>query len=210
MQAFYIRILRSRAHAPSSLANARGVTLIMTLIALVVLFISAIALIRSMDASQLMAGNLAFKRDLRNQSERAVAAAMATFEVGGLLANTTSRNVDLPQANYSSTALSSDVHGIPSVLFNTSVFDATYSAPDPSSGDAWSADLKIRYVIDRMCNVSGAPTPANCQLNALSTDRGGTAGEKKVGGVSTPVYRVTIRVDGPRNTTTFVQTILQS
>ena len=52
-------------------ARERGVIMVITLIALVVLMIGGIALIRSFDTSMLLAGNLAFRRDLVNQgSER--------------------------------------------------------------------------------------------------------------------------------------------
>ena len=54
-------------HHAAGASRQRGVIMIITLIALIVLLISGAALIRSFDTSMLLAGNLAFKRDLVNQ-----------------------------------------------------------------------------------------------------------------------------------------------
>ncbi len=61
-----------------NLRRQRGATLIIALISLVILSIGALALMRSTSTSLFMAGNLAFKRDVANQAERAIAAGAAT------------------------------------------------------------------------------------------------------------------------------------
>jgi type IV pilus assembly protein PilX len=49
-----------------------GVILLVTLLALVIIMLSSLALVRSTDTNMILAGNYAFKRDVVNQAERAV------------------------------------------------------------------------------------------------------------------------------------------
>ena len=104
----------------SSLARSRqkGVILIVTLIALVILMISGIALVRSFNSSLILAGNIAFKRDLVNQGERGVAAAMVSFEGTGALVTDAARQSNAFGSNSSATMLASDPHGVPLMLLN--------------------------------------------------------------------------------------------
>jgi Tfp pilus assembly protein PilX len=66
---------------PKSLrpARQRGVVLLFCLIVLVILLAGGVAVVRSMNTSLTSAGNLAFRRDLVNQGERAVSAVLAKF-----------------------------------------------------------------------------------------------------------------------------------
>ncbi len=75
----------SKIHGP---ARERGVVLLFCLIILVVLLAGGVAVMRSMDTSLVGAGNLAFKRDLVNQGELAIAKAMREFQASGALAAT--------------------------------------------------------------------------------------------------------------------------
>ena len=60
---------RHLGHGTPRRAAQRGVVLLYSLIALVIMLIAAIALVRSFQTSLFNAGNLGFKRDMRNQSE---------------------------------------------------------------------------------------------------------------------------------------------
>ena len=64
-------------------SSERGVVLLFSLIALVVLLIAAVALMRSFNTSLFTSGNIAFKRDLQNQGERAVDKVLTAFRSGG-------------------------------------------------------------------------------------------------------------------------------
>ena len=190
-----------------------GVIIFFTLIALVLLLIASVALIRSFDTSLTLAGNMAFKRDLLNQSERGVASAIKAVSAGGALALDTTRQSDSFSNNYSATVLSSDAHGIPDVLLDDTLWAAT-----PMTGadivDS-SSNITIRYVIDRLCSpiapaltAAGPSSTANCAISALGADKSGTYWIKRAGGASLPVYRISIRVTGPRNTRTYVQSTI--
>ena len=69
-------------------SQQRGVVLLFSLIALVIMLIAAVALIRSFNSSLFSAGNIGFKRDMRNQSELAVSTALGYFRSGAALSYT--------------------------------------------------------------------------------------------------------------------------
>lgn len=177
--------------------------MIITLIALAILMIGGVALVRSLDTSMLLAGNLAFKRDLMNQGERGMAQAITVLS-GGALATEGARTSDSPANNYSATALTSDARGVPRILIGSTPW--TYTAPDIT--DATSG-VTIRYVIDRQC-AGGTVAFNSAACNAIPTeqDKGGSSWLKKAGGPSRPVYRISVRVDGPRNTQAYLQSTL--
>jgi type IV pilus assembly protein PilX len=199
---------RSRRRLNSPYAPQRGVTLVIALIALVVLTVGAIALTRSTNTSLRMAGNLAFKRDLANQGERAIAAALAELRTGALSA-TASRSANRNASNYSATWLPSSAEGIPNVLANDTTFASSgFSRPDI---DDTAAAIKVRYVIDRQCTAAGGYSEATCQSqsNGGVVNAGGSGGaDLRAPPVRRPVYRISVRVTGPRGVQTFTQTTL--
>ena len=181
-----------------------GVVLIIALIALVILMIGGVALVRSFDTSMLLSGNMAFKRDLMNQGERGMAQAITALSAGGALASEATRQADAPGSNYSATSLASDAHGIPQVLLSDdATFNAAYTAGDISDA---ASKVTIRYVIDRQCSAAGAFSADTCTTTtATAEDKGGSSFLKKAGGGLRPVYRISVRVTGPRNTQAYLQ-----
>lgn len=190
--------------------NQRGVALFIALIALVVLMISAIALTRSTDTAQLIAGNLAIKRDMTHESELAIQAAIGAFAAGALNLEKDRWN-SIPGANYSASALPSNNNGIPVALI---------TAPTSSGESAPTANgITYRYLIDRMCPTSGNPTlPASYCMTGLSKAdvavdafnvlaNGGAGQPRKNSGV---VYRISVRVTDARRNQSFFQTTLTS
>lgn len=187
----------------------KGVVLFVAMIALVVLMIAAVALIRSTDTAQMIAGNLAIKRDLTHESEQAIQAALANFAVGGTLGSELSRWGNVAAANYSSTVLSTNAYGVPYSLLNVVVTGETA---------AYSPGVTYRYVIDRMCPADGAPNLATAHcvtgsppevaidaFNPLYNAEQGTP--RKNDGV---VYRISVRLTDARRTQSFFQTTLKS
>lgn len=179
----------------------RGAALFIALIALVSMTLAGIALVRSVDTSNLIAGNLAFRQAALHASDTGVETA---FDALGTIV-TTSLDANWPTGcadgacNYYPTIQATDAKGVPTVI---SWEDVPASAVD--------ASYNVKYVIDRLCN---GPVPVtdiagNCYADALVS--GGT---KKSGGIvfsgsQAVYYRVTVRVEGPRNTVSMVQVIL--
>jgi type IV pilus assembly protein PilX len=186
----------------ASAARQQGVVLIFSLLVLLILAIGAVALLRSVDSSLLSSGNLAFHRDLVNQGEEAVANVMTEFKTNGppLLGITT---VSLPTANYSATTLPTNAQGVPLVLLDNAAFGLIATAGDIAGR---TPDVTVRYVIDRLCApLTVTASSPNCvQSTGLPT--GGTANRNTaVSPPSATIYRISVRVDGPRNTQAFLQ-----
>lgn len=219
--------MKSRIHRRSTVASAsrqRGVILLFSLVALVVMLLAAVALVQSFGTSLFMSGNIAFKRDLQNQGERAVDKVLNAFRVGGPLDSPAERANNLASSNYSATALPGDAQGIPNALLN----DATFAGIGSSANDITPASeptlvnqaVSIRYVIDRMCAATGNETAlgaTQCVLASNPVPAGGSA-SNLLGADRAPlcatcasaapqgvVYRLSIRVTGPRNTQAFYQ-----
>lgn len=178
-----------------------GIILPITLISLLILLIASVALIRSTDTSLLIAGQIGFKRDAINQAERAIPEIRKIFDTGGALNNASLREDDVATSNYFATIQPSNSSGIPLQLLGTS-----FGTSNAITNDM--AKISIRFLIDRMCLNKGPVTFNHCTTASSSSDVGGDAlslGEGKADGVDLPVYRISIRVTGPRNTEAFLQ-----
>lgn len=177
-----------RGDSSENLKAQDGVVLIVTLITLVVLMISSMALIRSFETTLTMAGNLAFKRDLVNHAERGLAQAMQLVD-GGTLGT-----ANIAGSNYSASMLASSSNGLPLALVNDITFAASFSGADisdPTNG------VTIRYIVDRLCNAAGTvDLQRACSFVNVGTDDKPNY---------QPVYRISVRATGPRNTRAFVQ-----
>jgi type IV pilus assembly protein PilX len=208
---------RHRLRIKGPATSQRGVVLLFTLIALVILLVASIALVRSLNTSLFTAGNIGFKRDLQNQGERAVNQVLTAFDAGGALASIEKRKDHLPNSNYSASFLTTNAYGIPDILSKSDTdFAAVWSAPDIDVADQ---KIKVRYVVDRLCNSTGdeqdlgaggciladnAASPGTSASNLQNAEKSlgvGLAGAVPI----SVVYRISIRVTGPRNTQSFFQ-----
>ncbi len=206
--------IRTRSISRGVGANQRGVVLLFALIALLVLMIGAAALVRSFNTSLFNAGNTAFKKDLQNQGERAVVAAMTAMRSGALMTDTARGNNNSAQ-NYSAVMLPVNNQGIPLALLTSAAFAGVGTA----SNDIVLTDqqVEIRYVVDRMCSATGAHAalgPSACMLADNPVPSGGSADNFKrpedpgTGMSAVPqqvIYRVSVRAKGPRNTQAYFQ-----
>ena len=182
-------------------AQQRGVVLIVTMIALLLLLVGAAAMLRSVDTSSVLVGNLAFRRDLTNRGEQAIVAARKALVSGALSAETTRIN-NLASAYYSATKFENGSSGIPKVLIS----DAAFVSAGMTVADISDDDVAVRYVIDRQCTATGEFDTRTCEVVALGSDDSGSNWLRKPGGVSRPLYRISVRVTGPRNTQAYFQT----
>ncbi len=193
-----------RSHQRSMRYRQRGVVLIFSLIILLILTLGAVALMRSMNNSLFGAGNLAFRRDLVNQSEQAISNVLVEFQTGGTLVGQTTGNVQ--GSNYSATILTTNAQGVPTALLDNGAFGAVGTAANDIIPAAYP-DVTIRYVIDRLCATGTVlPSPTAC-VQSISSPPGGTAlPNAPVTPPSATVYRLSVRVSGVRSTQVFLQT----
>lgn len=187
-----------------NLQRQRGVILLFAMVVVVLLLIAAVALIRSVDSSLIVAGNIAFKRDLLNQGERAIAIARKSMSGNGALADSATRQSNAPANNYSAIVLPTNAQGIPNILLSDDAWTSSHMTGADIADNA--SGVTIRYVIDRLCTASGPPSSAKCVVSSRGAN-GGSAFliTRKAGGDAPPVYRISVRITGPQNTQTYVQ-----
>lgn len=201
-----------RLHRPPALPRQRqrGVVMLFGLFALAIMLIGAAAMVRSMNTSMFNAGNLGFKRDMTNQAERAVATVQDLLRTGAL-STEAARLASDTTLNYSAQMWPVNAQGIPLPLLS----NAAFAVVGNTANDITIADqgITVRYVLDRLCASVGAPAPGNCTMaddpkdpsdNASS---GGVVAEDLLAS-GRVVYRLSIRVTGPRNTQAFYQSTL--
>lgn len=182
--------------------------MVATLVAIIVLvatLIAAAALVISVDTSNQIAGNLAFRQGLIQESERAYATVQ----------NSTTFAFDAP----------ADINDIPSSGYYAEIQPHTKRAdiPDllssnPPGGVALPAGTTgnaVHYVIERLCIAAGPAVLSGCEVPTASTTGGTVSNQTGDQGNTNfqpglPVaYRLTVRVDGPRNAIGYMQTVLR-
>ena len=190
-----------------------GVVLFVALIAMVILSLAGVALVRSVDSSTAVAGNLAFRQASIAPVNQAIEeAANALFKKPTPLITSTV-GPDLPNNYYSSLQPGEKPNGVPAVLSgNYATMKAAYTAaglPAPTVDPV--SKLEIRKVIERICNADGAATIATCDLLPPKVSPAGTDNEvKRIPLPPIPHFRVTVRVDLPgTNTTTYAQAFVR-
>ena len=195
--------------------HQRGVVMLFGLIALAIMLIGAAAMVSSMNTSLVNAGNLGFKRDMTNQAERAVATVVAQLQTGSLGTEVARRSDDAAR-NYRSAMLPSNAQGLPTAL----VAESAFTGVGVASNDITVAGqaITVRYVIDRLCVNTGVASADHCSMAADPNPQGGSESElinaanASSGGAGAigqrVLYRVSIRVVGPRNTQAYYQTTL--
>jgi Tfp pilus assembly protein PilX len=170
-----------------------GVVLFIALIVLVAMTLAGIAIMRSVDTGNLISGNVAFKQGTLTSADRGIDAAFQFLKDN---ASTAELDTDVPDESY---------------------YAVVSDPPDWSDSAVWvdakvvgtdDAGNTISYIIHRMCNAAGKYSGVNC---AQTPKTGAGAGNSAaVGGnqfTGTPMvyYRVTVRVQGPRETMSLVQ-----
>ncbi len=182
----------------------RGVIMVIALITLAVLLIGAAAAMKSMNVTLASVGYFGFKREMTNQSERAIRLASTALSPGGALGLTAARMVSNPAQNYSATMLQSDASGIPLAMLDTTT-GGGLSGLGSAANEIKLADdnVTVHYLIDRLCLNAGAFDPSNCQMVGRANNFGSKPGNPKP--LPQPTYRITVRVTGPHNAYSFYQ-----
>ena len=187
----------------------QGVVLFFALIALVVMSLAAVALIRSVDTNSLIAGNLSFKQSSILSADRGVEDAITwlKFKQGVLTVHPLSLNTDLVADGYYATSDVAPHLDAKALVDASGLVDMT-----DTQGNA------ISYVVQRMCVQKGVNTDTHDKrlLNCLfgpGEDTGcmeATAAciASRTAATKRLVYRITAKVVGPKNTTSYIQTFV--
>ena len=187
--------------------SQRGIVLMIALIVLVAMSLAGIALIRSVDTTTAVSGNVSFKQGALQEADVGLETAVALLEKNGALAITATKpETPDPIYRYYATAQATDGRGLPVVLVNMSSADAYVAGPvDFINGVTGN---RVRILIDRLCNADGAFDSGKC--TAYVAPREGPKDAFSLGNLGTelPYYRISVRVDGPKNTLAFSQMIV--
>lgn len=194
---------------------ARGVVLIVSLVVLVLLTLAVMALLRSAATATALSGNLALQRAAVQATDRGIETAVAWLRDNQGQASSSSAAA----CSAGSTVLACDQasHG----------YLATRS--DPASGQTWAdwwthlatsatpvslaADASghsVAYLIQRLCSATGDAASGSCAVPPGATECGQShaAGATSTGCTAQVYYRITVRSSGPRNTVSYVQSLV--
>ena len=198
--------------APPTPRSQRGVVLFIALIALVAMTLAAIALVRSVDIGTQIGGNLAFRQSGTHTADAGIEAARKW-----LLTTTADLTVSASAGVGYWATFNGGVTSTPAIFdpttFNWATNGST-SLPTDSSGN------QVSYVIHRMCENTGSP--GTVSTNCVSAPATGSTNNSYTApsygdfmcvstycnASSNPMYRVTVRSVGPRNTITYIQAVL--
>jgi Tfp pilus assembly protein PilX len=202
-----------------------GLVLVLALIVLAAMSLAAIGLMRGVLGSNRVAGNLAAQQAAAQAADIGIERAVAWLE------QQSRATVRPPGAAASAPDVpSTRLHDHVSISADNPVsYSATRGDPEFGLGQTWESywqalvganrvntlptdanGNQVAYAIHRLCSSTGAPAAANCE--ASPTSRSGEGGSKSnVPQPSSPsavYYRITVRVQGPRNATSFIQAVV--
>lgn len=178
-----------------SKTHQQGVVLFIALIMLVAMTLAGIAVVRSVDTTNIVAGNLTFRQETISAGDGALQTAFTW------LAAQTETNLindgDPVTTGYYSSSAELD-------WFNDATWDGGVTYEDPRGN-------RVSYIIQRLCDTANVPQgDAQCARVTASTAGAVTGGSMRVGAsvyLQNPqlAFRITARVVGPRNTVSVVQ-----
>lgn len=215
---------------PSS-SRQDGVVLMVALIILVALTLAGIALVRSVDTTNIISGNLAFQQAAVHSGEAGAEAGIRSIELGvaGALTTAALQNDNFARAYSASTPATGTLTSSPPMGNPASWDDYWAQVINPNNRTAGCSSASndgrvcvlpldaagnlVSYTIQRLCQTAGDPTssPTGCASGAQqATPPGGSYASGAVPPAQAPqyYYRITTRVAGPRNTLSYIQTIV--
>lgn len=189
----------------------KGFVLFMTLVTLVLLTISGVAMMRVMEAGVSAAGNIAFRQAASRVADTAIEDAIAWLrdKSGTVTLETQADDAD------------GDTIYIPSATaFNPVSYDWEGSESHHMTATDKIAGYDVYYVIHRMAQGAGSCKSATDNSYCMYAPNTGSTGTTSAGtsqaggstyagfitGTSALVYyRITVKVSGPRNNVSYVQ-----
>ena len=197
-----ISAYRLSAQAPR---RQRGVVLMVALIVLVALTLAGLSMVRTADTSTTIAGNLVFRQAATQALDAGVEAAIAGVN------RTWAGSSNTVAHKYYAYAQPLDSMGLPSGVD----FNQANTLANPGGLTGYTA----RYVVERLCVPPTAGTITDsyqaeqfnlCFLEETvpGMESAKLGGQTGLGQIRKVHFRITVRVDGPRNTQTHAQVVL--
>jgi len=210
--------MKARAQTLSP-RRERGAALLIALVVLVALTMAGIAMMRSVDTATLVAGNIGFRQSAINAADQGIQAAYGYISPNRVTLAAQSAN-DLTNGFLGFTPVGerpdwyldpTNVGWAAGLSCNGPTnTDTACNAFSPGGTSADRAGNRITYVIHRLCPNTGGLC-AQTQGDP-SSGGGGIAMDtpNRFPPTSATHFRITVRVNGPRNTVAFVQTFVRS
>lgn len=192
----------------------RGMVVFIALLVMLALALAGVALIRSTDTTTKVNGNLVLKQTAFSSVDRGIE---QTIHLLWEVSPSPDRTQHNAAQNYYACvrgaaggclAAGAAVPKIPDLLKSSSGCAGTGLAAGLVANDA--AGNTSCFVIERMCLNTGPAVGSNCNLSTASF--GADPGTIHYTGLVRPgdaFYRVTVRVEGPRNTVSYAQSVLR-
>lgn len=174
-----------------------GAVLIITLIVLAVMTLTGITLIRAVDTTTLIAGNLAFQHSTRNLADQGIETAIDRLTTQQSYDTLFNDSPDGYKASYHPSQPSGDNpdSSLPETWndFWSRMSHQIVSSPTVPTG------YSLAYIIHRLCDKSGDPMdavdPSHCSAKP-------GAGQQEI------YYRIIAHAEGPRKASSFVQVVV--
>ncbi len=197
-----------RRARPAAAAQQRGVVMMVAMIVLVAMTLAGIALTRSMETTNMIAGNMAFKQVSVQAADMAMEQAVSFIEANG---GTGALGADLLANGYRA-----------SVDYAPPTMDTFWSNLETANsicylGSAGCTANKSNAVADALGNIRGYVIERMCQGTTCAVvqhqvQSGGCCEGPDCGDIpcysNDQMFRITVRVTGPRNTNTYIQTFV--
>ncbi len=210
----------------------RGLAMIVALLVLVAMSLAAVALVRSVNTGAQIAGNLSFRQDATANADRVAQEAIAML-YAKLVVDPDSLNTDLAGGGYyASQPARLDPTGNARASDATRAliaWDSNYCGTYPTASRAscshqpkasaatLSTGNSAAFIVLRMCDAAGSVDVSTTHCATTSASVANTCqgainyeneGKCPSGEGVTPYYRVVVRTLGPRNTTSYTETIV--
>ncbi len=193
-------------HHSARPGSQRGVVVFIALIVLVAMMLAGIATMRSSGSAILTAGNLAFRQNATVAGDLGIESARTWLNTQGPLG--------LETTNAALGYYSTWDNAFDPLLWGKANWEDATKAKQVNNGAVDAAGNRISYVVHRMCLNTGPITPPpGTKQECVTTSDPGKGGPKEAGtpalvGTSQVYYRVTARIRGPKNTFSYVQTMV--
>jgi type IV pilus assembly protein PilX len=209
--------------------SERGVVVFIALIVLVAMTLAGLATLRASGSAILTAGNLGFRQGATVSGDVGGESGLAWVKTQGpvtLQARDTSKGyyanwTDLqppPPASLPTCPAPVANQPLPSnwaQCWGEANWENAANAVQVNGGALDAAGNRVSYVIHRMCAengiITGAGVSPSQECVTLSDPGKGSpkeAGQKALTGTSQVYYRITARIEGPKNTVSYVQTMV--
>lgn len=220
---------------PTAANEQSGLVLFFALLALMMMSVAAVALIRSVDTNNVLTGNIVFRQSASTASNVAIEGVTETISKlipvasGQLHQATLGYYANCMQFDTAPSAQICDGSKLTTVAWDNSNSRLVPSQTDGNDEIHEGKDRQgneIRYIVERMCNFSEAEINAGsaatlssrCMMASAASD-GATCSRNQANlelfkqcttSASAPLYRVTLRIAGPKNTVSFMQAFISN